>query len=111
MYVPMELFTYDDSYIEAIYSLLLALVLSFAPDLIVTQHGCDTHTWDPLTHLSLTMRAIRKRIKLAHQLAHSYCQGRWVALGGGGYDLYRVVTCAWSMVWAAMSAQTSASEC
>ena len=104
--VPLEPFTEDDSYIEVIDSLLSPLVISFAPDLIVTQHGCDTHAWDPLTHLSLTMRGIRAQIKLAHQLAHSYCQGRWVALGGGGYDLYRVVPRAWSMVWAEMSEQT-----
>src|SRR5436305_4395396 len=104
--VPLEPFTEDNSYVEAIDSLLSPLVLSFAPDLIVTQHGCDTHAWDPLTHLSLTMRGIREQIKLAHQLAHSYCQGRWVALGGGGYDLYRVVPRAWSMVWAEMSEQT-----
>ena len=104
--VPMEPFTEDDSYIEAIDLLLSPLVLSFAPDLIVTQHGCDTHAWDPLTHLSLTTRGIREQIKLAHQLAHTYCQGRWVALGGGGYDLYRVVPRAWSMVWAEMSEQT-----
>src|SRR6266536_5358120 len=108
--VPLEPFTEDDSYVEAIDSLLSPLVLSFAPDLIVTQHGCDTHAWDPLTHLSLTMRGIREQIKLAHQLAHSYCQGRWVALGGGGYDLYRVVPRAWSMVWAEMSEQTLPGE-
>jgi acetoin utilization deacetylase AcuC-like enzyme len=103
--VPLEPFTEDDSYIEVIDELLSPLVLSFAPDVIVTQHGCDTHAWDPLTHLSLTMRGIQAQIKLAHQLAHSYCQGRWVALGGGGYDLYRVVPRAWSMLWAEMSEQ------
>lgn len=103
--VPLEPFTEDDSYIEAIESLLAPLVIAFAPDVIVTQHGCDTHAWDPLTHLSLTMRGIQAQIKMAHQLAHTYCQGRWLALGGGGYDLYRVVPRAWSMVWAEMSEQ------
>ena len=101
--VPLEPFTEDDSYIEAIEALLSPLVLSFAPDVIVSQHGCDTHAWDPLTHLSLTTRGIQAQVKLAHMLAHTYCQGRWVALGGGGYDLYRVVPRAWSMVWAEMS--------
>ena len=103
--VPLEPFTEDDSYTEAIESLLSPLVISFAPDVIVTQHGCDTHAWDPLTHLSLTLRGIQAQITLAHQLAHTYCQGRWVALGGGGYDLYRVVPRAWSMVWVEMSDQ------
>lgn len=103
--VPLEPFTEDNSYIEVIESLLTPLVISFAPDVIVTQHGCDTHAWDPLTHLSLTMRGILAQITLAHSLAHTYCQGRWLALGGGGYDLYRVVPRAWSMVWAEMSEQ------
>ena len=104
--VPLEPFTEDGSYIEVMNSLLPPLILSFAPDVIISQHGCDTHVWDPLTHLELTMRGIQAQMQLAHQLAHSYCQGRWVAVGGGGYDLYRVVPRAWSMLWAEMSGQT-----
>lgn len=104
--MPLEPFTEDDSYIEVMEALLSPLVVSFAPDVIVTQHGCDTHAWDPLTHLSLTMRGIQAQVKLAHQLAHTYCQGRWMALGGGGYDLYRVVPRAWSILWAEMSEQS-----
>jgi acetoin utilization deacetylase AcuC-like enzyme/GNAT superfamily N-acetyltransferase len=103
--VPLQPFTEDDSYIEVMDALLAPLVISFAPDVIVSQHGCDTHAWDPLTHLSLTMRGIQAQIKIAHQLADTYCQGRWVAVGGGGYDLYRVVPRAWSIVWAEMSGQ------
>lgn len=103
--VPLEPFTEDDSYIEAIDSLLPALVMSFAPDVIISQHGCDTHAWDPLTHLQLTMRGIKAQMKMAHQLAHAYCGGRWVALGGGGYDQFRVVPRAWGMLWAEMSDQ------
>lgn len=104
--IPLEPFTEDDSYIEAMEALLPPLVTSFAPDVIVTQHGCDTHAWDPLTHLCLTMRGIQAQVRLAHELAHAYCQGRWVALGGGGYDLFRVVPRAWSIVWAEVSGQT-----
>lgn len=103
--IPLEPFTEDGSYIETIDSLLLPLVTSFAPDVIISQHGCDTHAWDPLTHLKLSMRGIQAQMKLTHQLTHTYCHGRWVALGGGGYDLYRVVPRAWSMLWAEMSDQ------
>ncbi len=103
--VPLEPFTEDDSYIEVMDALLQPIVTSFAPDVIVSLHGCDTHAWDPLTHLKLTMRGIQAQIQLTHSLAHTYCQGRWVALGGGGYDLYRVVPRAWGMVWAEMSEQ------
>jgi acetoin utilization deacetylase AcuC-like enzyme len=104
--IPLEPFTEDDSYIEAMNSLLPPLVISFAPDVIISNHGCDTHSWDPLTHLELTLSGLRAQMRLAHQLAHSYCQGRWVAVGGGGYDAYRVVPRAWSMLWAEISDQT-----
>lgn len=103
--VPLEPFTEDDSYTEVIETLLPPIVTAFAPDIIISQHGCDTHAWDPLTHLSLTMKGIQAQMKMVHQLAHTFCQGRWVALGGGGYDLYRVVPRAWSMLWAEMSEQ------
>ncbi|HZU00796.1 MAG TPA: acetoin utilization protein AcuC [Ktedonobacteraceae bacterium] len=103
--IPLEPFTEDDSYIEVMKAVLPPLVTSFAPDVIVSEHGCDTHAWDPLTHLHLTMRGILAQIKMAHQLAHTYCGGRWVALGGGGYDPYRVVPRAWTMLWAEMSDQ------
>ena len=104
--IPLEPFTEDDSYIEAMNSLLPPLVISFAPDVIISNHGCDTHAWDPLTHLELTLSGIRAQMRLAHQLAHSYCQGHWVAVGGGGYDVYRVVPRAWSMLWAEISDQS-----
>ncbi len=103
--IPLEPFTEDDSYTEALEALLPPLIIAFSPDVIVTEHGCDTHAWDPLTHLDLTMRGIQTQMKMAHKLAHTYCEGRWVALGGGGYDLYRVVPRAWSILWAEMSGQ------
>ncbi len=104
--MPLEPFTEDGSYIEVMNSILIPLVISFAPDVIISNHGCDTHAWDPLTHLELTLKGIQAQMRLAHQLAHSYCQGRWVAVGGGGYDAYRVVPRAWSMLWAEISDQT-----
>ena len=58
-----------------------------------------------MTHLELTMRNFQAQVSLTHQLAQTYCQGRWVALGGGGYDLYRVAPRAWSILWAEMSGQ------
>lgn len=40
---------------------------------------------------------------LAHKLAHEYCEGRWIAIGGGGYDIWRVVPRAWSYIWTEMT--------
>lgn len=101
--IPLDAFTEDDSWLEAVSALLPSLVHAFHPDLIVSQHGCDTHEWDPLTHLALTTHAAAVQARLTHDLAHEHCQGRWVALGGGGYDLYRVVPRAWALVWSEMA--------
>jgi acetoin utilization deacetylase AcuC-like enzyme len=104
--VPLQPFTEDDSWLEALYSLLPGLVERFEPDLIVSQHGCDGHVWDGQSHLLLTMRAFQESAKLVHQLAHEHCEGRWVATGGGGYDPVRVVPRAWGAVWLEMSGRT-----
>jgi acetoin utilization protein AcuC len=101
--VPMEPFTRDDSWLEAVEGLVPMLAERFRPDLIVSQHGCDTHEWDPLTHLSLTTRSLARQAALVHHLAHTYSGGRWLALGGGGYAVYRVVPRSWALLWAEMS--------
>jgi acetoin utilization protein AcuC len=100
--VPLEAFTEDDSWMEAVRNVLVPVLNAFQPDLIVHQNGCDAHRYDPLTHLSATTRIYREMPKLTHRLAHELCGGRWVGIGGGGYDIWRVVPRAWTMLWAEM---------
>jgi acetoin utilization deacetylase AcuC-like enzyme len=104
--LPVEPFTEDDSWLSALHLLLPAIAEWFAPDVIVSQHGCDSHAWDPLTDLRLSTRTFVEQAALVHRLAHQHAAGRWVALGGGGYDWARVVPRNWAAVWAEMSAQT-----
>ena len=60
-------------------------------EVLVTQHGCDSHMEDPLAHLMLTVDGQRASYLALHDLAHEVCEGRWVATGGGGYALVEVV--------------------
>ena len=86
-------------------------VRAFAPDVLVTQLGCDTHHTDPLAHLRLTTRAYREAAAELHGLAHEVAGGRWVATGGGGYQWARVVPRAWTTYFAEMAeASTSPDE-
>lgn len=101
--MPLEPFTEDDSYIEVMETLLPSLAKSFQPDLIISQHGCDTHENDPLTHLSLTTRGFAAAAKLIHDLAHEYCDGRWLVVGGGGYEYWGVVPRSWAILWGIIS--------
>lgn len=100
--VPLEPFTEDESFIQAYSTALHAIADYFKPDVILTQNGVDAHYYDPLTHLSSTMKTYRQIPKLAHEVAHRYCDGRWIAVGGGGYDIWRVVPRAWSLIWLEM---------
>ncbi|MBE3554093.1 acetoin utilization protein AcuC [Thermicanus aegyptius] len=101
--VPLEPFTEDDSYLEAYERVIEKAIRFFKPDLLFTQNGADAHRYDPLTHLSVSTRIYREIPKIAHRLAHEYTNGRWIAVGGGGYDIWRVVPRAWTYLWAEMN--------
>jgi acetoin utilization protein AcuC len=88
--------TSDAAWLRAIDSVAPPLVRAFEPQVLVTQHGCDTHLEDPLAHLAITVDAQRRAHQDLHDLAHQGCDGRWVALGGGGYSLVDVVPRSWT---------------
>ena len=101
MNVPLEPGTGEGAWLEAVRTLLPELAAAFGPDLIVSQHGADSHAWDPLAHLRVTTTAMGEAARLVDAVAHRYASGRWLATGGGGYDAYRVVPRTWSLVWLA----------
>lgn len=99
--VPLEPDTGDGSWLAAVTALVPELAAEFRPDVVVSQHGADSHLWDPLAHLRNTVTSMGAAARLVHDLAHEHAGGRWLATGGGGYDAYRVVPRAWSLVWLA----------
>ena len=88
--------TADAGWLRAFHAVVPDLVREFAPDVLVTQHGCDSHAEDPLAHLMLSVDGQRAAYLALHDLAHEVADGRWVATGGGGYALVDVVPRAWS---------------
>jgi acetoin utilization protein AcuC len=103
MNVPLLPGTTGDVWLGAFDAVVEPVVRAFAPDVLVTQLGCDSHASDPLAHLMLTlddMAAIHARL---HALAHEAAGGRWVATGGGGYRLVDVVPRAWTIAFAELS--------
>lgn len=107
--IPVDAFTEDESWIAAYTTALREITDFFRPDVIVTQNGVDAHYYDPLTHLSVTMKTYRAIPKLAHEIAHEYCGGRWIAVVVGGYDIWRVVPRAWALLWLEMTGQADVS--
>lgn len=95
--------TGDEAWLRALQSVVPPLLDVFAPQVLVTQHGCDSHFLDPLAHLALSVDAQRLGHALLHTWAHRYAGGRWVASGGGGYAVVDVVPRTWTHLLAEAS--------
>ena len=88
--------TGDAGWLRAFHAVVPPLVREFAPDVLVTQHGCDSHMSDPLAHLMLSIDGQRAAYQALHDLAHEVTGGKWVVTGGGGYAIVDVVPRAWT---------------
>ncbi|GAA2606915.1 acetoin utilization protein AcuC [Actinomadura fulvescens] len=88
--------TGDAAWLRAFDAVVPPLLREFRPQVLVTQHGCDSHELDPLAHLSLSVDGQRTAYAALHRLAHEVSGGRWLATGGGGYELVQVVPRAWT---------------
>jgi acetoin utilization protein AcuC len=98
--------TADAGWLRAFHAVVPPLLREFQPDILVTQHGCDSHRDDPLADLMLSVDGQRASYLALHDLAHEVCGGRWVITGGGGYALVEVVPRAWSHLLAVVGGRT-----
>jgi acetoin utilization protein AcuC len=88
--------TGDAGWLRAFHAVVPDVVKAFRPQVLVTQHGCDSHVEDPLAHLTKTIDGQRAAYAALHELAHEVADGKWVATGGGGYAIIDVVPRAWT---------------
>jgi acetoin utilization protein AcuC len=100
--LPLQPFTWDEPWLAAFEAVVPPLLRDFRPTVLVTQDGCDTHALDPLTNLRCSTAIWPHVGQRFHELAHELCEGRWVALGGGGYAVDQVVPRAWTLLFAEM---------
>jgi acetoin utilization protein AcuC len=95
--------TGDAGWLRAFEAVVPPLLRAFRPQVLVSQHGCDSHRLDPLAHLELTIDAQRAAHGWLHRLAHETAGGRWILTGGGGYALVQVVPRTWTHLLAEAS--------
>ncbi|MCC5032015.1 acetoin utilization protein AcuC [Streptomyces sp. WAC 00631] len=88
--------TTDEGWLRAFHAVVPEMLSVFRPQVLVTQHGADTHFEDPLAHLAVSLDAQRAVQAACHDLAHKHAEGRWIALGGGGYAVAEVVPRSWT---------------
>lgn len=98
--------TRGPAWLRAVEAIVAPLLREFAPDIVVSQHGCDAHGNDPLTNLRVGVEAQLAAARLVRDLAAEHAGGRWVATGGGGYTVVEVVP----RVWAGLTALSAGVE-
>ena len=80
--VALPALTGDAGWLRAFHAVVPPLLREFRPQVLVSQHGCDSHRDDPLTNLELTIDAQRAAHAAIHRLAHE-SRGRPLAAHRG----------------------------
>jgi acetoin utilization protein AcuC len=101
--VALPAFTGDAGWLRAFDAVVPPLVRAFGPEVLVSQHGCDSHRLDPLANLQLSVDGQRRAQLMLHDLAHEVAGGKWLLTGGGGYELVQVVPRSWTHLLAVAS--------
>ena len=86
----------DRLWLRAFHAVVPSMIAAFRPQIIISQVGVDSHRADPLTDLALTVDGQAAAMRAIRELADKYCEGRWIAVGGGGYGVINVVPRAWT---------------
>jgi len=102
--VPLWPGTDDWLYLRAFDEVVVPLIQAFRPDVVVTQLGVDTFHGDPLASLDLTTQGF---VRVIEKMKANF--PRWVALGGGGYEMANVAR-AWTLAWAVMIGREPSDE-
>lgn len=95
--IPLPPSADDDIFMYAFNEIVPSLMDKFRPDIVVSQLGVDSFSTDPLAHLNYTQKGFCEVVKKIKEISP-----KWVALGGGGYDVVNVAK-AWTLAWGIMN--------
>ena len=95
--VPLAPYSGDTVYMWAFQEIVPPVLQHFGPDVIVTQLGLDSHAFDPITHLNLSVQGFSEIVKRFSDMGYP-----WLALGGGGYDVWAVAR-GWALAFGVMN--------
>jgi acetoin utilization protein AcuC len=91
----------DDALFFRVWPSVETFVRQNKPELIVLQAGADSIEGDPITHMAFTPAAHAHAARQLNRIANEFCNGRFIALGGGGYNRTNLAL-AWNAVVAEM---------
>lgn len=96
--LPLPAKTGDATYLALFEQVIPALVEQHRPDLIIVSAGYDGHfndtlnpyVWDPGGGLSLSAQLYHRLTGIVKECAGRYCEGRYIVILEGGYNLYNL---------------------
>ena len=91
----------DDSVFHQTWPVVEEFLIEFKPEIILFQAGADSIEGDPITHMRFSPAAHGHAAKRLVRIADEYCQGRIIAMGGGGYN-HNNLALAWNEVLKAL---------
>lgn len=94
--IPMLPESNDDDFMKA-WELAEKFLLQHDVDFILLQCGADSIKGDPITHMAFSKKTHAHTAARLCKLADQMCEGRFVAMGGGGYNHANIAK-AWTAV-------------
>lgn len=98
--IPLPPDTGDDIFFK-VWESAESFIDKARPEFIILQCGADSLDGDPIAHLKFSSAAHRHAAQRLKVLADKHCNGRLLALGGGGYNRANLAE-AWTAVVAAL---------
>ncbi len=65
-------------------------IARYQPEFILLQCGADSIAGDPITHLAYSEKAHAYAAERLAKIAEKYCDGKLLAMGGGGYNHHNI---------------------
>ncbi|MCI0400164.1 MAG: acetoin utilization protein AcuC [Gammaproteobacteria bacterium] len=94
--IPMPPYSTDEEFMQA-WDRVEAFLHEAQPSFILLQCGADSLAGDPITHMQYSAAAHAHAATQLCKLADQYCEGRVLAMGGGGYN-HNNIARAWTAV-------------
>lgn len=94
--IPMPPHATDEAFFQC-WDTLEQFVREGQPEFILFQCGADSLAGDPITHLRFSEKAHAYAAQRLCAMADASCQGRLIAMGGGGYNRINLAR-AWTAV-------------
>ena len=98
--IPVPPFS-DDAVFQSVWPQIEDYLKKYEPEFILLQCGADSIEGDPITNMAFSPASHAYAAKRLCQLADLYCEGKMLAMGGGGYNHDNIAR-AWTAVVDAM---------